>query len=128
MKFEVNISKMQNVMIQWWTSICLNVIKKISIRQYMQNQLKMIIIWMEMLFASLFEFLIKNWKSFAFFFLRAYNKSSSYRKCLYSIFGRNEVCSLKKYPYSYFYSKIYWKLVMSSCLVENSMFVFLIIL
>ncbi|CAF1379513.1 unnamed protein product, partial [Rotaria sordida] len=51
---------------------------------------------------------------------QAYNKSSSYRKCLYSIFARHNVCSFERFPYSYEYSKIYWKLVMSTCLVENN--------
>jgi len=121
-KFQVKISKMQNVMKHRWTYICLNVIKKILIRTLMQHQLKMLILWMEIFFASLS--LIFNLKKSKFFFsiLRAYNKSSSYRKCLYSIFGRNEVCSFEKYPYSYEYSKTYWKLVLSSCLVENRMF------
>ncbi|CAF1049391.1 unnamed protein product [Adineta ricciae] len=46
---------------------------------------------------------------------QAYNKSSSYRQCLYSIFDQDEVCSADHFPFSYEYSKIYWKLVMSSC-------------
>lgn len=57
------------------------------------------------------------------FIIRAYNKSSSYRKCLYSIFGRHDVCSFERFPYSYEYSKVYWKLVMSSCIVESSKFI-----
>jgi len=84
----------------------------------------MLILWMEIFFASLFRiFNLKN-KKYFIIIIRAYNKSSSYRKCLFSIFGRNEICSLEKYPYSYEYSKIYWKLVLSSCIVENSMFTF----
>jgi len=51
---------------------------------------------------------------------QAYNKSSSYRKCLFSIFGRNQICSFQEYPYSYEYSKVYWKLILSSCIVENN--------
>ncbi|UJR29773.1 hypothetical protein I4U23_017320 [Adineta vaga] len=46
---------------------------------------------------------------------QAYNKSSPYRRCLYSIFEPDEVCSADRFPFSYEYSKIYWKLVMSSC-------------
>ncbi|CAM2727460.1 unnamed protein product [Rotaria socialis] len=45
---------------------------------------------------------------------QAYNKSSSYRQCLYSIFDVDQICSLEHFPFSYEYSKIYWKLVMSS--------------
>ncbi|CAF1456456.1 unnamed protein product, partial [Rotaria sordida] len=33
---------------------------------------------------------------------QAYNKSSSYRKCLYSIFARHNVCSFERFPYSEF--------------------------
>ncbi|CAF1626147.1 unnamed protein product, partial [Rotaria sp. Silwood1] len=51
---------------------------------------------------------------------KAYNKSSTYRRCLYSIFGRYDLCSFERYPYTYEYSKIYWKLIMSSCAVENN--------
>ncbi|CAF1426847.1 unnamed protein product [Rotaria magnacalcarata] len=51
---------------------------------------------------------------------QAYNKSSSYRQCLYSIFDPNDVCSFILFPYSYQYSKIYWKLIMSACTVENN--------
>jgi hypothetical protein len=54
------------------------------------------------------------------FDLSAYNTSASYRKCLNSIFARDQICSFDRYPYSYQYSKIFWKLVMSSCAVENS--------
>ncbi|CAF0982545.1 unnamed protein product [Adineta steineri] len=50
---------------------------------------------------------------------QAYNKSSLYRQCLYSIFDQNEVCSADHFPFSYQYSKIYWKLVMSSCGVTS---------
>lgn len=123
----MNIFQMQNVMKHWWIFTCLNVTKKISIQILMQHPLKMLILWMEILFASdiLFLFFLINKKKSFILFLRAYNKSSSYRKCLYSIFGRNEICSLEEYPYSYEYSKIYWKLVLSSCLVENRMFHFI---
>jgi len=51
---------------------------------------------------------------------QAYNRSSSYRQCLYSIFDIGEICSADRFPFSYEYSKIYWKLVMSSCGVTNS--------
>ncbi|CAF1094546.1 unnamed protein product [Rotaria sordida] len=51
---------------------------------------------------------------------QAYNKSSSYRQCLYSIFDVDEICSRDHYPYSYEYSKIYWKLVISSCQVSKN--------
>lgn len=51
---------------------------------------------------------------------RAYNQSSLYRQCLYSIFDVNQICSADRFPFSYEYSKIYWKLVMSSCAVTQS--------
>ncbi|UJR17909.1 hypothetical protein I4U23_004808 [Adineta vaga] len=51
---------------------------------------------------------------------QAYNQSSPYRKCLFSIFGRNEICSYERYQYSYQYFKIYWKLILTSCLIENN--------
>jgi len=51
---------------------------------------------------------------------RAYNESASYRHCLFSIFDVNDICSFDRYPFSYEYSKIYWKLVMSSCSVDKS--------
>jgi hypothetical protein len=59
------------------------------------------------------------------FLSRAYNRSSSYRRCLYSIFDIGEVCSVDRFPFSYEYSKIYWKLVMSSCGVTNSKLLFI---
>ncbi|CAF2015692.1 unnamed protein product [Rotaria magnacalcarata] len=51
---------------------------------------------------------------------QAYNKSASYRQCLYSIFDVDQICSLEHFPFSYEYSKIYWKLVMSSCNVPKT--------
>ncbi|CAF3443479.1 unnamed protein product, partial [Rotaria sp. Silwood2] len=33
---------------------------------------------------------------------KVYNESSSYRRCLYSIFGRNNVCSFEQFPYTEF--------------------------
>lgn len=57
---------------------------------------------------------------------RAFNQSSSYRKCLYSIFARNGICSYERYQYSYHYFKIYWKLILTSCIVENSRSFFLL--
>ncbi|CAF3836475.1 unnamed protein product, partial [Adineta steineri] len=50
---------------------------------------------------------------------QAYNRSLSYRKCLYSIFARNKVCSFDQHQYSYESFKIYWKLIINSCAVEN---------
>jgi hypothetical protein len=67
-----------------------------------------------------FAFIIKIKIYFLFLFFRAYNTSSSYRQCLYSIFAVDQICSLDRFPFSYEYSKIYWKLVMSSCSVTQS--------
>ncbi len=103
-----------------WICICLNVIKNILTIQLIQHQLKMHIIWRELYFASLFYLKYKYFVYLWYFICRAYNRSSSYRQCLYSIFDIDEICSADRFPLSYEYSKIYWKLVMSSCGVTNS--------
>jgi len=47
---------------------------------------------------------------------KAYNTSQSYRKCVFSLFENGKTCSYRQYPFSFEYMRIYWKLILSSCM------------
>ncbi|CAF1559248.1 unnamed protein product, partial [Didymodactylos carnosus] len=50
---------------------------------------------------------------------KAYNNSEIYRQCVYGLFASNKPCSYQQYPFSFEYMKIYWKMIMSSCSIED---------
>ena len=87
----------------------------------MQHQQRMHSISMEIIFASKTFSLSPFVRSLTLIesLRRAFNGSLLFRQCFYSIFTDKSVCDKEIYPFSYEYSKIFWKLVMSSCAVNH---------